>query len=97
MDRFGLDIFLPTDKRVAVIARLCEMGYAERMVLSHDAAVYWDLFTPEVQQALGANWNYFHILDNVLPALRQAGVSEAQIQAMTVENPRRFFENVGSY
>jgi len=97
MDRFGLDVYLPTEKRVAVIARLCEMGYAERMVLSHDAAVYWDSFTPEVQQALGANWNYFHISDDVLPALRQAGVSEEQIRAMTVENPRRIFENVGSY
>jgi phosphotriesterase-related protein len=97
MDRFGLDVYLPTDKRVAVIARLCEMGYAERMVVSHDAAVYMDWFTPEVLQALGANWNYFHILDNVLPALRQAGVSEEQIRAMTVENPRRIFENVGSY
>jgi phosphotriesterase-related protein len=97
MDRFGLDVYLPTDKRVAVIARLCEMGYAERMVLSHDAAVYMDWFTPEVQQSLGANWNYFHILNDVLPALRQAGVSEEQIRAMTVENPRRIFENVGSY
>ena len=97
MDRFGLDIYLPTDKRVAVVARLCEMGYAERMVLSHDAAVYMDSLTPEAQQALGANWNYFHILDNVLPALRQAGVSEEQIRLMTVENPRRIFENVGSY
>ena len=97
MDRFGLDAYLPTDKRVAVIARLCEMGYAERMVLSHDAAVYWDWFTPEVQQALGPNWNYFHIPDDVLPALRQAGVSEEQIRLMTVENPRRIFENVGSY
>ena len=97
MDRFGLDFFLPTDKRVAVVARLCEMGYAGRMVLSHDAAVYMDFLTPEVQRALGTKWNYFHILNDVLPALRQAGVSEEQIRLMTVENPRRIFENVGSY
>ena len=37
MDRFGLDQLLPTDKRVAIIARLCELGHAGRMVLSHDA------------------------------------------------------------
>jgi phosphotriesterase-related protein len=97
MDRFGLDIFLPTDKRVAVVARLCEMGFADRMVLSHDAAVYMDWFTPEILKALGSNWNYFHILDHVLPALRQAGVSEEHIRLMTVENPRRIFENVSSY
>jgi phosphotriesterase-related protein len=97
MDRFGLDVYLPTDKRVAMVARLCEMGYAERMVLSQDAAVYTDSFTPEILQALGANWNHFHILDNVLLALRQAGVSEQQIRTMTVENPQRIFENVSSY
>ena len=55
MDRFGLNVFLPTDKRVAVIARLCEMGHAGRMVLSHDAAVYMDWFTPKILQSLGAN------------------------------------------
>ena len=28
MDRFGIDIFLPTTNRVATIAKMCEMGYA---------------------------------------------------------------------
>lgn len=97
MDRFGLDIFLPTDKRVAVIARLCEMGYANRMVLSQDAAVYMDWFTPEILKALGPNWSHFHIVDDVLPALKQAGVSDDQVRLMTVENPRRIFENLGGY
>jgi phosphotriesterase-related protein len=97
MDRFGLDIFLPTDKRVAVIAQLCEMGHAERMVLSQDAAVYMDWLTPPILNALGPNWNHFHIVDDVLAALRQAGVSDEQVRLMTVENPRRIFENVGPY
>lgn len=97
MDRFGLDIYLSTDKRVAVIARLCEMGYAERMVLSQDVAVHIDWFPPEILSRLGPNWNHFHIVEDVLPALRQAGVSEEHVRLMTVENPRRIFENVGGY
>ena len=97
MDRFGLDIFLPTDKRVAVIAQLCEMGFTGRMVLSQDAAVYMDWFTPEILKALGPNWSHFHIVDDVLPALKQAGVSDEQVRLMTIENPRRIFENVGGY
>ena len=97
MDRFGLDIFLPTDKRVAVIAQLCEMGFAGRMVLSQDAAVYMDWFTPEILKALGPNWSHFHIVDDVLPTLRRAGVSDEQVRLMTVENPRCIFENVGAY
>jgi phosphotriesterase-related protein len=97
MDRFGLDIFLPTDKRVAVIAQLCEMGLAGRMVLSQDAAVYMDWFTPEILKALGPKLSHFHIVDDVLPALKQAGISDEQVRLMTVENPRRIFENVGGY
>ena len=37
MDRFGLENFLTTSKRVEVVARLCAEGYAGKMVLSHDA------------------------------------------------------------
>ena len=97
MDRFGLEVILSTEKRVAVIAKLCQMGYAGRMVLSHDAMVYFDWYEPEVAKAFGPNWNYFHIVDNVIPALLQAGVSQEQVDTMTRGNPRRIFENVGTY
>src|SRR3989454_10269931 len=33
MDRFGVDIFLPTANRVATIAKMCQLGYAEKMAL----------------------------------------------------------------
>ncbi|HEY6598894.1 MAG TPA: hypothetical protein VIZ30_06260, partial [Pseudomonadales bacterium] len=38
MDRFGIDVLLPTERRVETVAKLCRRGYADRMVLSHDAA-----------------------------------------------------------
>jgi len=97
MDRFGIDIILPTDKRVAVIVKLCEMGCAERMVLSHDAMVYFDMYKPEVMKQFVPNWSHFHILDHIIPALLEAGVSQTQIDVMTRENPRRIFENVRTY
>jgi phosphotriesterase-related protein len=97
MDRFGIDIYLTTEKRVAVIARLCELGYAERMVLSHDASCYIDWFPMDAIRATVPNWHFCHISRDVLPALRAAGVSEEQIGLMTVGNPRRIFERQGSY
>jgi len=97
MDRFGLDLFLPTDKRVATIATLCEMGYAEKMVLSHDAACYFDWAESALIQALAPKWNFNFIPDEVIPALRQAGVSDDHLRAMTVNNPRRIFERQGRY
>jgi len=97
MDRFGVDVYLATEKRVATIAKLCESGYAGQMVLSHDASCYFDWFPQEAIRATLPNWHFRHISEDVLPALRQAGVSDAQIRQMTVENPRRIFEQQGAY
>jgi phosphotriesterase-related protein len=97
MDRFGIDVFLTTEKRVATIARLCERGYAGQMVVSHDASCYFDWYDMDAVSRLAPNWNFNHIPDVVLPALRAAGVSDQDIQAMTVDNPRRIFETQGSY
>ncbi len=97
MDRFGIDGFLPTAKRVAVIAELCRRGYADRMVLSHDASCYLDWIPGEIPPSSMPHWHYLHISRDVLPALRAAGVSDAQIDTMLVETPRRFLENAGAY
>ena len=34
---------------------------------------------------------------DVIPALKQKGVSEVQTATMIVRNPRRIFENQGAY
>jgi phosphotriesterase-related protein len=96
MDRFGLDSVLPTDKRVATVITMCQRGHAERMVLSHDASAYSDWVPQEVQAAM-PHWNFLHIPDDVIPSLRGAGVTGAQIEAMTVGNPRAIFERQGGY
>ena len=97
MDRFGLDFFLPEEKRIATIAKLCQMGWAERMVLSHDAMVYFDVYELGVIESFRPNWNYFHIVNNIIPKLLEAGVGPKQIDIMTRDNPRRIFENVETY
>lgn len=91
MDRFGLDIILPFEQRVAVVAALCERGYAESMVLAHDASCYIDWFEPWQIGQFAPNWHYQHLFDDVIPALRARGVSQAQLDTMLVANPRRFF------
>ena len=92
MDRFGLEHFLPTEKRVEVLAKLCAEGYAGRMVLSHDANCWSDMLSEEDKRRTRPKWNYNHIPDDILPALRKAGVTEEQIDQMLVKNPRAIFE-----
>lgn len=100
MDRFGVDVLLPFEDRVATVAALCEQGYADRMVLAHDASCFIDWFDPDLtptRQQMMPNWHYHHIHDEVLPALRDRGVTEAQIDEMLVHNPRRIFDQAGGY
>ena len=97
MDRFGIDSMLPTARRVATIAKLCERGHAGSMVLAHDTSCYMDWYDQALIRAAAPNWTYTHIPDDVIPALRESGVTDDQIETMTVANPRRIFEQQGSY
>ncbi len=99
MDRFGVDAYSSFDQRVAVVVDLCAQGYADRMVLAHDAACFMDWIDQDIKAAVLPNWHYTHISDDVLPALRERGVTADQIQQMLVGNPRRLFETtaLGGY
>lgn len=97
MDRFGIDTFLPFEERVETVARLCERGFANKMVLSHDAACFNHWLPEHLVPVMLPNWHYLHIHDDVIPALRARGVRDDQINEMLVGNPRRIFEIHGPY
>jgi phosphotriesterase-related protein len=92
MDRFGLDILLPFDQRVSTVVAMCERGHADKMILSQDASCFTDWFPPGLREQATPNWHFLHVTSDVLPALRERGVSEAQIDQMLRHNPRTFFE-----
>lgn len=89
MDRFGLDLMLNFESRVQTVVTLVEQGFADQIVLSHDASVYTQNFDIEAKQRLLPNWNYEHIHREVLPALRERGVTDDQVEQMLVRNPGR--------
>ncbi len=97
MDRFGLEMILPTKERVSTLAELCRRGWAGQMVLSQDACCHIDWFPKDLIAQAAPLWNFRHVCDDVIPALREEGVTEEQIRQMTVDNPRRLFERQGAY
>ncbi len=97
MDRFGVDAYCPTEKRVETVARLCESGWAQYMVLSHDAGCHMDWFDEDFLHQAQPNWNFLHISKVVLPAMRDRGVSEEHIRTMLVDVPRRILEHGPGY
>jgi phosphotriesterase-related protein len=94
MDRYGLDIFLPTDRRNATVLALLERGHADRMFLSQDYCSTIDWFPSEVQDYLKANevpnWSMTFLFEQVIPELKERGMTEDQLNQMMVENPKRW-------
>jgi phosphotriesterase-related protein len=96
MDRFGIHAETTFEARSDTVVEMCRRGYADRMVLSHDAACYIDWIDPNVIQFMD-QWHYLHIHNDVLPYLREHGVTDEQIDTMLVDTPRRYFENTEAY
>lgn len=97
MDRFGIDVLLGFEDRVNTVAKMCERGHAGKMVLSHDAACFNDWLPEAALPSVLPNWHFLHIHNDVIPALKERGVTDAQINTMLVDNPRAIFERQGSY
>lgn len=81
---YGLsDIDMPNDAtRLALIRVLIAHGHLERVVISHDICSRTRL------TAFGGH-GYGHIFSNVVPMMRRRGFSQAEIDAILVDNPRR--------
>jgi phosphotriesterase-related protein len=95
-DRFGLDFLHPDRLRLAALIGLVGVGFEQQIVLSHDSVACWlgrglDL-TPQLARMV-ENWKPSHVFQNIVPALRKAGVAQEKIDAMLVGNPRRYFQN----
>jgi len=95
MDRYGLELYLPYERRNATVLALLERGCAERMLLSADSCATLDWFSPEATEGMVAagmakDWNIRIVPERVIPDLREAGMSEEQERTMMVENPARW-------
>jgi phosphotriesterase-related protein len=93
-DRFSIAHFNPDENRVETLAALVAEGYTSSVHLGHDAACFYDFM---FQNPFFAEEkpDYLHISRTIVPELLAAGVTQAQIDEMFVDNPRRFFTRAG--
>lgn len=54
-----------------------------------------DWFPPGMREQVTPNWHFLHVIRDVVPALRERGVGDEQINQMLQGNPRTFFERSG--
>jgi phosphotriesterase-related protein len=92
-DNVAFNHAFPSDNwRIRATLELIDAGYASNLLFSQD------VWTKIERQRYGG-FGYSHVLENVLPRLRARGVSEADLETITVDNPRRvltFAEGSGS-
>jgi len=82
-DRVTINVIIPDEKRVAMILAFLEAGHVDRLLLSSDFSTGRALRKnggPGIAQTVTA----------FAPMLAKAGVSEAVLRRVLVENPKRF-------
>jgi phosphotriesterase-related protein len=89
-DTFGSETYFdrsyaqePRDtERIECVLRLLEKGYGAQITLAHDICT-------RIQFHHYGGWGWDHILTNIVPRLRHAGVSEQELDIMLVKTPQR--------
>lgn len=94
--------WMTNEERLQNLITLCEHGWIDRILLSHDSCFFLDYNSPltwsmfEGLYTSGSIKQYYngytYISRELCPQLRAAGFTQADIDKMTIDNPRRFLE-----
>ena len=88
---------VPDEVRMRNLKALADSGHEDRILVSHDAVSCFaggmGSMTPTELRKILPNWEMTHLFENIFPELRRMGMSEASIDTIMVDNPRRYFED----
>ncbi|HKT73881.1 MAG TPA: hypothetical protein VJQ47_13400 [Steroidobacteraceae bacterium] len=92
-DRFGLTQFNSDENRVASLCTLLNLNYAPHIIVSHDC-----VFNMR-GQLMGRSdappvVTPMHFVRHIAPLLRDRGVEQTVIDALLIDNPRRYFQGI---
>lgn len=92
-DRFGLDIIHPDAERVTSLLKLIKKGAGSRVVVSHDTVWCWrgEPIERKVLDEIEKVWTPSHFTKRIVPRLLAGGATQADVDTLLLENPRRFF------
>lgn len=95
-DRFGIEIFNSDTSRTRNVKQMIDAGLRDHVLLSHDTVGCWlggvpGFGDPAQVAQIVPNWKLTHLFENIFPALRGMGVSDADLDHIVTDNPRRWF------
>jgi 5-phospho-D-xylono-1,4-lactonase len=88
-DCFGKAKYGPDSALVALIRAMFDCGHAHRVLIGND------LGRPSYWRAYGGGPGLDYVLTRFVPKLHAAGFSQADVDLLLVENPRRFLAGEG--
>ena len=88
-DRFNIEHFNPDAKRIETVMQVLAEGYVDQLHFSHDGATFHDFMVGDPMFA-DEHADYLHVSNVILPQLRERGVTDADIDRIMVDNPRRW-------
>ena len=89
-DTFGSETYFdrsfaqePRDTdRIECVLRIIDKGYGSQLTFAHDICT-------RTQFHRYGGWGWDHILTNIVPRLRHAGVSQAELDTILIDTPQR--------
>jgi phosphotriesterase-related protein len=81
-DRAGLSKYQPDEVRVRLVLEMLSRGHERHLILASDLAT-------TARMRVSGGVGYAYLLQEFVPALRTAGVSEESLHQILVDNPRR--------
>lgn len=89
-DQFGMHLmsyegfFLPSDnERIKAVLEQAKRGNLERILISQDVCF-------KICLTKWGGHGYAHILENIVPGMKQEGISDDQLNMILARNPKRF-------
>jgi len=82
-DRVGINVIIPDEKRVAMILAFLDAGHVDHLLLSSD-------FSNGRALKKNGGPGIALTVTQFVPMLAKAGVNEATLRKILVDNPRRF-------
>ena len=80
---FAGGVFARDIERVQTLKRLIDAGYLSNLLISCDVCLKTLLHRY-------GGWGYDHVLTNIVPMMREEGITAEQVDILLKENPRRF-------
>ncbi len=103
LDRFSINTIQPLSVRVKVLKELCDRGYRDQIVVSHDCMCFmdgrdslnifggtWDDFYKEDHDDM--EYQYTYVFDYIWPALRKLGMTQDDLDQFLIRTPKTIFE-----